>query len=923
MKLSHYQWDPEKDLIAEGGFAEVFRAKDLNAEGRYVALKIYKEAVSRGTSGSTGQKKYSLEQEFSKIDGLSHTHLITYYGLEYITHKDAMGRNVSYPVLIMEYAGEGTLGQSINRKLSLEEGKNIIVEVAQAVDYLHRQGIIHRDLKPGNVLFSKDRKGNKVSKVTDFGISQDILSDKTIQQSMTEGVGTPHYMAPEQFFKKKFGLNGEISERTDIWALGLMFYKILTGKLPFGNDKKDYELIRDSIVGEEPDYSEVPERFKNCIKTCLQKNASDRYASVSDLIREVNGESIESGTVFMGGNETPSSVPDTKIKKKKKIWPVLLMGILVLGGGYGGYAFFKASKVKALLSDAWESYTMGDHENAYDLYQEAAEYGSGEANYFLATMSNYGFGTEVDYDLAQEYTDRSLDSGYEMANFQYAWSYQNGLGVDRDTIKALGYFEKVLDQVKKQSDRGNPEAQNVYGLMELNGYAVEKDFVKAQDLFKTAAEQNHPAAIENLAILYKADKKYKEAFEMYEKGRDLNRYSCYRGLAEMYRNGQFVTKDTIKAFELYTNAAEHRDMLSQYWLGKFYYHGILTEKDRLKAVQWYSKAADKGYLNAQNELGIIFFDEKNYIEAGKWFQMAADKGNAFGSYNLGLLHYKGLGREKDIVEAKKWFQIAAEKGYGQAQYKMGNILEYGEDGNLPNIKEAISWYELSSKQNHSAGQYALGRLYYDGKGKPKDRKTAKTFFKQAADQNYYLGQYMLGLMAEKGIESPIDHSEAEKWYTLSANQGYLNAQKALGRLIYGGILKKHKKITARVWYKKAADQGDAESQYMVGLIDYNDKYYSLAKSWFLKAAEQNNSNAQNYLGVMNELGHGFPKNLYTAFSYYKKAANNQNSVAMYNMGLCYYYGKGVTANKSTAKSWFDKSCNVGYQSACSFSKNNY
>ena len=61
MTLSHYQWDPEKDLIAEGGFAEVFRAKDLNAEGRYVALKIYKEAVSRGTSGSTGQKKYSLE----------------------------------------------------------------------------------------------------------------------------------------------------------------------------------------------------------------------------------------------------------------------------------------------------------------------------------------------------------------------------------------------------------------------------------------------------------------------------------------------------------------------------------------------------------------------------------------------------------------------------------------------------------------------------------------------------------------------------------------------------------------------------------------------------------------------------------------------------------------------------------------------
>ncbi|KAB7530083.1 protein kinase [Flagellimonas olearia] len=922
MKLSHYEWDPEKDLIAEGGFAEVFKAKDLNAEGRYVALKIYKEAVSRGTSGSTGQKKYSLEQEFSKIDGLSHTHLITYYGLEYITHTDAMGRNVSYPVLIMEYAGEGTLGQAIHRKLSLDEGKNIIVEVAQAVDYLHKQGIIHRDLKPGNVLFSKDRKGNKVSKVTDFGISQDILSDKTIQQSMTEGVGTPHYMAPEQFFKKKFGLNGDISERTDIWALGIIFYKILTGKLPFGHDKKDYELIRDGIVGEDPDYSEVPERFKNCIKTCLQKNATDRYASVSDFIRDINGESNESGTVFLGGNETQFSAPKAKPKKKKKVWPVLLLTALILGAGYGGYAFFRASQIKSLLSDAWESYKTGDHEKAYSLYQEAAEYDSGEANYFLATMSNYGYGTDVDYGKALEYVDKSMESGYEMANFQYAWAYQNGFGVEKDTTKASEYFREVLEEVKKQSQKGNPEAQNVYGLMQWNGYAIEKDPVKAEEQYKKAAEQDHPAAVENLAILYKYQKKYEDAFKMYEKGKDLNRYSCYRGLAEMYRNGQAVPKDTIKAFELYTSAAESNDVVSQYTLGKFYYYGTLTERDRLRAVQWYTKAADRGYLDAQNELGIIFYEEKKYVEAKKWFQMAADRGNAFGAYNLGLIYYQGLGTTKDMVEAKKWFLVSANKGYSQAQYKMGDILEHGDDGKV-DLEGAIRWYELAAAQNNASAQYALGRLYYDGKGKTKNRKIAKEYFIKTANLNNYLGQYMLGVMAENGIEGPVDYTEAEKWYRLSANNGYLNAQKALGRLIYDGKVPGQEKIVARTWYKKAADQGDAEAQYMVGLIDYNDKYYSLAKTWFLKAAGQNNADAQNYLGVMYELGRGTTKNLKTAFDYYTKAANNGNSYAMYNLGLCYYYAKSVSTNKAVAKTWFNKSCTAGYQSACDFLKKNY
>ena len=201
-----------------------------------------------------------------------------------------------------------------------------------------------------------------------------------------------------------------------------------------------------------------------------------------------------------------------------------------------------------------------------------------------------------------------------------------------------------------------------------------KKQLTSKKMFKMAAEQNHPAAIENLAILYKLEKKYEDAFKMYEKGKDLNRYSCYRGLAEMYRYGHFVPKDTVKALELYTSAAENNDLVSQYSLGNFYYKGILAAKDRLRAVQWYTKAAERGYLNAQNELGIIFYEEKKFTEARKWFQMAADKGNAFGAYNLGLIYYQGLGTPKDISEAKKWFLVAAER-----------------DMHSPNIKWVIFW----------------------------------------------------------------------------------------------------------------------------------------------------------------------------------------------------------------------------------------
>ncbi|QCX38349.1 hypothetical protein FF125_07855 [Aureibaculum algae] len=296
MKLSHYEWDPEKDLIAEGASAEVFKAKDTNSQNRFVALKIYKEAVIKGTTGNSNQKKYTLEKEFHKIDGLSHTNIVSFYGLDYIQHSDAMGRSSSYPVIIMEYASEGTLHDLIKTAPSQKVIDSIIQDILKGVDYLHSEGVIHRDLKLGNVLVSKNRKGKLIAKITDFGISRDVLEDQTINQSLTEGVGTPHYMSPEQFFKRKFGLDGEISERTDIWAIGVVIYRLLTGKLPFGDSNKDYEQIRDAIVTYEPDYSSIPSRYKKGLMSCFQKKAEKRPRNLSELnqlfqIKEKNGTS--------------------------------------------------------------------------------------------------------------------------------------------------------------------------------------------------------------------------------------------------------------------------------------------------------------------------------------------------------------------------------------------------------------------------------------------------------------------------------------------------------------------------------------------------------------------------------------------------------------------------------------------------------
>src|SRR5690554_1970572 len=290
MRLGNYEWEPEADLIAEGAFAEVFRARDTNTAGRTVALKIYKEAVAKGSSGSSGQKKYTLEQEFHNVDGLSHTNIIAYYGLDYLHGQDAMGRQTSHPVLVMEYAEGGTLTDFLKAHPDDAVRDKLIRDIIQGIGYLHGEGILHRDLKPGNILITKNRRGEPVAKITDFGISRDLLTNKTLEQSYTEGVGTPHYMAPEQFYKKRFGFNGELSERTDIWAIGVIAYRMMTGHLPFGGGAKDYEQVREAILEEQPDLSIIPEPYQELIRHCLVKTAADRWAGTKKMLLMLEGK---------------------------------------------------------------------------------------------------------------------------------------------------------------------------------------------------------------------------------------------------------------------------------------------------------------------------------------------------------------------------------------------------------------------------------------------------------------------------------------------------------------------------------------------------------------------------------------------------------------------------------------------------------
>ncbi|MCG8456039.1 MAG: serine/threonine-protein kinase, partial [Holophagales bacterium] len=219
--------------------------------------------ASSGSPGSTSDTRLALAREFRILSSLSHPNIIRVldYGFEdRILPFYTMDR-LAAPETVLE-AGQGR---------ALELQVSLVVQMLQALAYLHRRGIIHRDVKPSNALVEGDRV-----KLVDFGISE------LREQSMgTEGItGTIAYMAPELLRGQK------ATEASDLFALGVVAFEMLTGRHPF--DARSLTLMMVNISkGEEPDCEGLDERLQPVIRRLLRKELDERYARVSEVIRDL------------------------------------------------------------------------------------------------------------------------------------------------------------------------------------------------------------------------------------------------------------------------------------------------------------------------------------------------------------------------------------------------------------------------------------------------------------------------------------------------------------------------------------------------------------------------------------------------------------------------------------------------------------
>ena len=272
-QVSHYILE---EKIGDGGFGDVYRARDINS-GLNVALKI-----SRPDAGESKLKdrEQRFLREVSCISKLRHPNIVQLF--DYGSLPDGT------LFLVMEYVCGLNLEVLIKRDapFSFVYASEIILQVLDALDEAHRQGIVHRDLKPANIMLVRQGLRSDVVKLLDFGIAKafDGTEPDLTRQNFQNGAGfgTPQYMPPEQFYGKKIG------PHTDLYAVGLVFYELLTGKQAF-TGKSLSELIQQQIHK----FPEIPAPFNegpldDIFRRALAKQISMRYSSAQEMYQDID-----------------------------------------------------------------------------------------------------------------------------------------------------------------------------------------------------------------------------------------------------------------------------------------------------------------------------------------------------------------------------------------------------------------------------------------------------------------------------------------------------------------------------------------------------------------------------------------------------------------------------------------------------------
>ncbi len=334
--------------LGEGGMGQVYLAEHVKM-GRKSAIKVMSPAMMHDPDAIA-----RFNREAGNASKITHPNVCAVYDF------GETPEGLIY--LAMEFVEGEPLTGLLEREgaLPLPRATAIFKQTADALQAAHDLGIVHRDLKPDNIMLARGRDGTDVVKVVDFGIAKAVGGDESGQKVTKTGlvVGTPEFMSPEQLSGDK--LDG----KSDLYSLALVFFRMLTGHLPFQADTVQETMIK-RLTDEPKKLAEVrpdlhfPSGLQPVLDAALTRTPGERYQTVAkfaddvlgvvQLVRATRGgvapatrEVVEGRTQLLDSHETKAQAARRAPapKAKRSLVPVLLGVIAVLGAGGGGWVLF-------------------------------------------------------------------------------------------------------------------------------------------------------------------------------------------------------------------------------------------------------------------------------------------------------------------------------------------------------------------------------------------------------------------------------------------------------------------------------------------------------------------------------------------------------------------------------------------------------
>lgn len=282
------------EKLGEGGMGTVYAARDERLQ-RDVAIK--RLHIFGGSETQVENFRRRFQREAVSMAQFIHPYIVPVYDY---------GDEDGWIYLVMGYMSGGSLQDRLGKPMLYSEAAELLLPVASALGYIHENGVIHRDVKPQNILFN--RRG--IPMLADFGIVKLVESDGVTLTAAGTGIGTPAYMAPEQ-------ITTTVDHHVDQYALGVVFYELVTGKKPFKGDTPVMTLIMhrtDALPDPRLCVPTIPDEVCNILQKVLSKDPHDRYADMDEFENALRGLTNNEKSKIVHPVEAIQSVADEFIQ---------------------------------------------------------------------------------------------------------------------------------------------------------------------------------------------------------------------------------------------------------------------------------------------------------------------------------------------------------------------------------------------------------------------------------------------------------------------------------------------------------------------------------------------------------------------------------------------------------------------------------